>query len=227
MHESLMLTGDENIVDVNFEVQWKIRNAADYLFNVENRIETIKSVAESAMREVIGRNSVATVISEGDGKLRIEMEVRRIVQSMLDQYKAGIEVTKINMLKAEPPEAVIEAFRDVQRAQTDQERLRNEAETYRNDILPRARGQAAQILQDAEAYREQAIAKAEGEAGRFLAVYKAYAKAKNVTKKRMYLETMEQILRGMDKIIIDPTSANGVVPYLPLPEIQKRRQTQP
>lgn len=217
--ESLMLTGDENIVDINFSVQWKIRNADQYLFNVRNPREAVKAVAESAMREVVGRTPIANVLTLG--RSEAEGATKKLIQATLDQYGAGIEIIKVNMLKVDPPGAVIDAFRDVQTARADRERARNEAEAYRNDITPRARGQAEQMLQEAEAYKQEVVARAQGEANRFSAVYKEYKAAPDVTKKRMYLETMEQILSGMNKIVIDPRASGGVVPYLPLPELKR------
>lgn len=216
--EPLMLTGDENIVDLNYEVQWKIKEAEQYLFNVRNPSHTVEAVAESAMREVVGQMPVANELSQ----LRVELEQRTkgLMQGILDSYKSGIEIVSVNIKELNPPSEVIEAFYDVQRAKADQERLRNEAEAYRNDILPKARGQAEQMIQNAQAYREQVIAQAKGDAARFSSVYKEYLNAKEVTKKRMYLETMEQIYRGMNKVIVDPkTSGTGVVPYLPLPSM--------
>jgi len=218
--ESLMLTGDENIVDVDFEVQWKIKNAVNFLFKVRDPSGTVKSVAESAMREVVGRTPIADALTEG--RSAIESETKDIIQSMLDTYDSGIEVVRLQMREVQPPAAVIDSFRDVQTARADMERLRNQAETYRNDIIPRARGEAAKITQDAEAYKQQVVAKAQGEANRFVSVYEKYKNAKNVTKKRMYLETMEEILEGSDKILIDNNSqGSGVIPYLPLSELKK------
>lgn len=218
--ESLMLTGDENIVDIDFEVQWKVKDAADFLFQVRDPAETVKNAAESAMREVIGRTKIADALTEG--RAAIEQETRDLIQGMLNAYKAGIEVVRLQMREVQPPAAVIDAFRDVQTARADMERMRNVAESYRNDIIPRARGEGEKIIQEAEAYRQEVVARSEGEANRFLAVYQQYEKAKEVTKKRMYLEMMENILTGMDKILIDNKAQNsGVVPYLPLKQLQK------
>ncbi|MCC7260243.1 MAG: FtsH protease activity modulator HflK [Alphaproteobacteria bacterium] len=223
--ESLMLTGDENIIDINFEVQWKIKDAKNFLFNVRNPSIAVRNAAESAMREVIGHSDISKALAEG--RLEIELAARKLLQETLDAYGAGIEIVLLQMLKSDPPSDVIDAFRDVQTAKADQERLINEAQSYRNDILPKARGQAEQVLQDADAYKQQVVAHAQGEAARFMSVYEEYKKAKDVTRKRMYIDTMENILGGMDKIIIDQKSGNGVVPYLPLPELKKRSESEP
>lgn len=217
--ESLMLTGDENIIDVNFEVQWKIDDAADFLFNVRNQEETVKSVSESAMREIIGQTPIATVLAEG--KLKVEQDTEALIQKMLDEYKAGIEVVRVNLLKADPPAQVIDAFRDVQTARADMETARNQADAYRNDIIPKARGKAEQMVLDAEAYKQEVIAKAQGEASRFSSVYEEFKQAKDITKKRMYLETMEEIMAGMNKVIVEGKGGTqGVLPYLPLPALK-------
>ena len=218
--EGLMLTGDENIVDVNFEVQWKISDAPKYLFNVRNQEDTVKAVSESAMREVIGKSKIATVLAEG--KLQVELGTKKLIQETLDSYDAGIEVVTVNLLKADPPSQVIDAFRDVQTARADLETSRNQAEAYRNDILPKARGQAQQMVLEAEGYKQEVIARAQGEASRFSAVYNEFKQARDVTKKRIYLETMEEILQGMNKIIIEGKNSQGVLPYLPLPELKAK-----
>ena len=216
--ESLMLTGDENIVDINFEVQWRISDAAAYLFNVRNPEETVKTVAESSMREVIGKTPIATALAEG--KLQVEQATKKLIQDTLSSYQAGIEVVAVNLLKVDPPAQVIDAFRDVQTARADLETARNQADAYRNDILPRARGDAQKMILDAEAYRQEVVARAQGEASRFAAVYAAYKQSKDVTRRRMYLEAMEDILQGVHKVLLD--RAGGVVPYLPLPELKPR-----
>lgn len=220
--ESLMLTGDENIVDIDFEVQWKVRDPSKFLFSVREPEATVKSVAESAMREVVGRTPIAKVLTEG--RASIETEARTIMQQVLDNYGAGIDIVRLQMREVQPPSAVIDAFRDVQTARADRERARNEAETYRNDIIPRARGEAARILQEAEAYQQQVVARAEGEAGRFVSVVEKYKLAKDVTRRRLYLETMEDTLKGMNKIIIDRKAAGGMVPYLPLNELKPQKE---
>lgn len=216
--ESLMLTGDENIVDIDFSVFWLIKDAGLFLFNIQNPEATVKAVAESAMREVIGKNQIQRILTEG--RQPIEQASLKLIQQVLDEYQAGVAVTRVNLQKVDPPNAVIDAFRDVQAAKADRERAQNEAETYRNDIIPRARGEAERILQAAEAYKQEVVATAQGEAARFLAVYSEYKRAKDVTSKRLYLETMEEVLRGANKIILD--NEGGVQPYLPLTELQRK-----
>jgi membrane protease subunit HflK len=218
--ESLMLTGDENIVDVNFTVGWVIKDAADYLFNVENPNATIKAVAESAMREVVGQTQIEPILTQD--RAPVENQVRDLMQQTLDIYHAGVTITQVKMQKADIPPEVIDAYRDVQAARADQERSRNEAEAYANKIIPEARGKAAKIIQDAEAYRQQVMAEAQGEAKRFLSVYEEYKKAPEVTRRRMYLETMSQILGNTNKVIVDDTIGKGVVPYLPLPGLPRQ-----
>ena len=217
--ESLMLTGDENIVDINYSVFWVIKDAQKFLFNIQSPIETVKAASETAMREVIAKNRIQNILTEGRSK--IEIEVQEITQIILDEYGSGIQVTQVQTQQADPPEQVIDAFRDVQAARADRERSKNEAEAYANDVIPRARGEAEQVLQQAEAYKKEVVAKAEGEASRFLAIYNEYKNAKQVTQERMYLETMEKVLADIDKVIIDKESGSGVVPYLPLPELKK------
>lgn len=221
LDERLMLTGDENIVDINFEVQWQIRSAPDYLFNVRDPESTVKAMAESAMREVIGRTPIAVALAEG--KLEIAEATKQLLQETLDSYKAGIEIVSVNLLDTDPPAQVIDAFRDVQTARADLETSRNQAEAYRNDILPRARGDAQKLILDAEGYKQGVIARAQGEASRFSAIYNEYKVSKDVTQKRIYLETMEEIMSGMDKIIVDGKGAQGVLPYLPLNELKKQK----
>ncbi|MFQ5534233.1 MAG: FtsH protease activity modulator HflK [Sphingomonadales bacterium] len=220
--ESLMLTGDENIVDIDFVVNWVIKDAGQFLFNIQDPPTTLKVVAESAMREVIGKTEIQSALTEG--RQQVEQSTAALIQKTLDDYKSGILITRVKMQKVDPPAQVIDKFRDVQAARADMERQRNEGETYANDIIPRARGEAERMLQQAEAYKQQVIARSQGEAARFLSVYNQYKVAKDVTKKRIYLETMEKIMGGMNKIIIDQEGGSGVVPYLPLPELQKRRQ---
>lgn len=224
--EGLMLTGDENIVDVNFTVFWVINDAGKFLFNVDRPEVTTKAVAESAMREVIGRTPIQSALTEGRGK--IEQETQELMQSTLDEYGAGILIQEVKMQRVDPPAAVIDAFRDVQAAEADRVRLQNEAEAYANDIIPRARGDSARILQEAEGYKQQKIAEAEGEAARFLSVYAEFSTAPDVTSRRLYLETMEEIFAGMDKVILDSANGggSGVVPYLPLNELRRNQRTQ-
>jgi modulator of FtsH protease HflK len=218
-HEALMLTGDENIVDINFTVFWVIKDAQAFLFNIRAPEATVKSAAESAMREIVGETEIARALAEGRGK--IEADTQKLLQRILDSYGAGIAITQVQLAKVDPPAPVIDAFRDVQRALADRERLRNEAEAYRNDIIPRARGDGVRIKQEAEAYRQEIIARSEGDADRFSAVYKAYKVAQDVTIQRLYLETMEEILKNSNKIIIDKATQgqSGVLPYLPLPNL--------
>lgn len=224
--EGLMLTGDENIANIQFDVQWKINNAEYFVFNVREPEATVKNVAESAMREVIGKTPISDAISEG--RFRIQQETEELIQQILDNYKSGILITDLLLRPVEPPTAVIDAFRDVQTAKADQQRLRNEAEAYRNDIIPRARGLAEQMVQDAEAYKQEVIAHAQGQAQRFESVLDKYRAAKDVTKRRMYLETLEQILKGTQKVIIDnKAQGSGVLPYLPLPALENKARTAP
>ena len=218
--ESLMLTGDENIVNIDFSVFWVIKDAGKFLFKIQDPQGTVKAAAETAMREVIAKSRIQPILTEG--RSAIEIESQAIIQNILDEYNSGIEVTQVQTQKADPPDQVIDAFRDVQAARADMERAKNEAEAYANDVIPRARGDAAVILQAAEAYKKEVVAKAEGEASRFLAIYNEYKNAKAVTQERMYLETMEKVLADIDKIIIDKNSGSGVVPYLPLPELKKK-----
>ncbi len=227
--ESLMLTGDENIVDVDFVVLWKIKpdQAKDFLFNIQYPELTVKAVAESAMREVIGRSNIQLVLTSE--RQSIQTSVHDLIQRTLDEYKAGIQILEVQLQKVDPPAQVIDAFRDVQAARADLERAQNEAQTYANRVVPEARGRAAQILQNAEAYREQTVAEATGQTSRFNKVFEEYAKAPQVTRQRMYLETMERLLSGTDKIILDSGtngSGTGVVPYLPLSELNRPRQQQ-
>ncbi|MGE0725421.1 MAG: FtsH protease activity modulator HflK [Alphaproteobacteria bacterium] len=224
--ESLMLTGDENIVDINFTVFWVIRNAGEFLFNVRAAEQTVKAAAESAMRESIGQVQIALALAEG--RRDIEQNTLRLLQQILDSYGAGILVTQVQLQKVDPPGPVIDAFRDVQRARADQERLRNEAEAYRNDIIPRSRGEAERLVQEAEAYKQEVVARSQGDAERFVSVYNAYRAAPEVTTQRIYLETIEDVLRNVNKVLIDKSGGgSGVVPYLPLPELQRRQGATP
>ena len=217
--ESLMLTGDENIVNIDFSVFWVIKDAGKFLFKIQDPEGTVKAAAETAMREVIAKSNIQPILTEG--RSLIEQETETIIQQILDEYQSGIQVTQVQTQKADPPDQVIDAFRDVQAARADMERSKNEAEAYANDVIPRARGEAAKILQAAEAYKKEVVAKAEGEASRFLSIFNEYRKAKEVTQERMYLETMEKVLADIDKVIIDKEAGSGVVPYLPLPELKK------
>jgi modulator of FtsH protease HflK len=231
--ESLMLTGDENIVDVDFSVLWRVmpNHVADYLFDVQNPEGTVKAVAESAMRQVIGRSNVQRLLTGGGGSKKpldeqsdVETSVRELMQKTLDSYGAGILVQNVQLQKVNPPSEVLDSFLDVQAARSDSERAQNEAQTYANRVVPEARGRAAKITQDSEAYREQTVAEAKGETSRFLQIYDQYKKAPDVTRQRMYLETMERILGENSKTIIDTGQAGpGVVPYLPLTELPQPR----
>jgi modulator of FtsH protease HflK len=226
--ESLILTGDENIVDVDFSVFWLIKpaGASDYLFNIQNPEGTVKAVAESAMREVIGTYNIQPILT--GARQAVEGGVQELMQKTLDSYGAGIQVTQVQLQKVDPPAQVIDAFRDVQAARADAERSQNEAQTYANREVPAARGRVAQITQAAEAYREQTVAEATGQTSRFVKVYDEYKKAPEVTRQRMYYETMERVLGGTDKIILDSGSGgggSGVVPYLPLNEMTRRPAT--
>jgi modulator of FtsH protease HflK len=228
--ESLMLTGDENIVDVDFSVFWLIKptGAGEYLFNIQNPEGTVKAVAESAMREAIGRANIQAVLT--GARQATEGAVHELMQKTLDEYGAGVQITQVQLQKVDPPAQVIDAFRDVQAARADAERLQNEAQTYANRVVPESRGRAAQITQAAEAYREQTVAEAKGQTSRFIKVYDEYKKAPEVTRQRLYLETMERVLGGTEKYIIDSGGSgggSGVVPYLPLNELQRRPGGQP
>src|SRR5215472_8178636 len=218
--ESLMLTGDEDIVDVDFSVFWVVKSdgAGDYLFNIQQPEGTVKAVAESAMREVIGRSNLQPILT--GARQKIESEVHELMQKTLDYYGSGIQITQVQMQKVDPPNQVIASFRDVQAARANLEQMQNEAQAYANKVVPEARGEAAQVTQSAEAYREQTVAEAKGATARFLKVYEEYKKAPDVTRQRLYLETMERLFGGTDKIILDPgVGAAGVVPYLPLNEL--------
>ncbi len=222
--ESLMLTGDENIIDISFVVQWQVSDAEAFTFNIRNPDETVKLASESAMREVIGDSAIASALAEG--RQEVSTHAADLLQSILDEYESGIMVTELLLQRADPPSAVIDDYRDVQRARADQERAINEANAYRNRIIPEARGRAAQVRNEAQAYKAQVVARAEGSAQRFIKVYEQYRLAKDVTRKRIYLETLEQVFADMNKVIIDSDGgSSGVVPYLPLPEIQRRAQS--
>lgn len=220
--ESLMLTGDENIVDVDFSVLWRVKpnGVGDYLFNVDDPKGTVKAVAEAAMREVIGRSNAQPLLT--GLRQTVEQSVQELMQKTLDDYGAGILIQNVQLQKVDPPAEVIDSFRDVQAARSDLERLANEAQTYANRVVPEARGRAAKIIQDAEAYRSQTVADAKGQTSRFLQVYDQYKKAPNVTRQRLYLETMEHILSTNEKTIIDTgKQGTGVIPYLPLNDLGK------
>ena len=213
LEESLMLTGDENIIDINFAVFWRINDAVGYLFNTRNPPLIIKAVAESVMREVIGRTPIQPALTEL--RAQIETDVLRQTQQILNNYKTGVEITQVQLQKVDPPAEVVESFLDVQRANTDAERLRNEAEAYHNDIVPRARGDAARIVAEGQGARQASIAQATGQTQRFLSVLAAYQTAREVTLRRMYLETMQDILTHSPSLVVDD-KLKGLVPFLPL-----------
>lgn len=223
--ESLMLTGDENIVDVDFVVFWRIANAPDYLFNIQNPEGTVKAVAESSMREIVGQSDIEPILTEARAKT--EADVQGLMQKMLDGYGAGVQVTQVQLQKVDPPAQVIDAFRDVQAARADQERSQNEAEAYANKIIPEARGEAERILQAAQGYRDQVIAESQGQGDRFTKVYEQYKKAPDVTRQRIFIETLEKVLGEADKVIIDDKAGTGVVPFLPLTEFTKTKPSAP
>jgi len=212
--EALMLTRDENIVDISFTVQYTIRDAAAYLFDIDNPPKTVRDAAESAIREVIGRTRIDDVLTTE--KARVEVETQELIQSVLDGYNSGISVRTVKLQDVQPPERVIREFKDVASAREDRERAKNEAQAYANDIIPKARGEAKKMVLDAEAYAIEIVDQAKGEADRFQSMYTAYKLAPQVTKKRLYLETMEQVLAKADKVIIDSKVADQVLPYLPL-----------
>ncbi len=220
--ESLMLTGDENIVDVDFTVFWQVQpgKVSDFLFNIQQVEGTVKAVAESAMREVVGRTDIQPILT--GARAGVELEVQELMQKTLDYYGAGVLISQVQMAKVDPPQQVIDSQRDVQAARADADRARNEAQTYANRVVPEARGKAEKVKQDAEAYREQTVAEAKGAASRFTQVYDEYKKAPDVTRQRIYLETMEKVFNGTEKIIMDP--GTSAVPYLPLPELTRPAQ---
>ena len=221
--ESLMLTGDENIVDVDFVVRWSIRpeKVQDYLFNIEKPETTVKEVAESVMREVVGQSEIQPILT--GARQKTEQDVQLQMQKVLDYYGAGIHIDQIQLQKVDPPEQVIDAFRDVQAARADKEKLQNEASTYANKIVPEARGDAERILQGAEGYKQQTVAEASGQAARFLKVYEEYKKAPDVTRQRIYLETMEKVMSQSDTIVLDQKGGQGVVPFMSLDQLQPKR----
>ena len=215
--ENIALTGDENIVEVNFTVTWKVKDAKDYLFNIRDPEATIRIAAESAMRDAIGSTPIMEIIA--DDRKGVQEKAEKTLQRVLDEYHAGVAVTSVQLTKADAPAQVIDAFNDVQRAKADKERLGNEAEAYRNDILPRARGEASRLVSSAEAYKAQVVDAAKGDTARFKAVLNEYLQAKEVVARRLYLETLEDVYGSVDKVILD--GKNGVVPYLPLNELKK------
>ncbi len=221
MEAGLMLTGDENIVDIDFQVVWNITDPQLYLFNLANPPQTIEAVAESAMREIISQSELAPILNRDRGA--IAQRLRDLIQSTLDSYDSGVEIIRVNFDKADPPEPVIASFRAVQDAEQERDRVQNVADAYANQVVAEARGEAAQILEQAEGYRARVVNEAEGEASRFSAVLAEYEKAPEVTRKRLYLETMESVLGGVDIILLDESDGGGqgVVPYLPLNELRR------
>ena len=217
--ESQMITGDENIVDIDFVVFWRIADAGQYLFNLAEPDQTIKVTAEAVMREIIGRTAIQTALTEG--RQDIQVQARQQLQDLLNEYGAGVRVRDVQLLAVDPPADVIDAFNEVQRARQDRDRLKNEAEAFSNDIVPRARGEAAKLVAEAEAYQAEVVNRASGDASRFDQIFQAYLKDKAVTKERIYIETVEEIFSNVDKIIIDSEAGSGVVPYLPLKELNK------
>jgi membrane protease subunit HflK len=219
--EALMLTGDENIISLEFIVQYRIKDAYKYLFKIREPVNTIKDAAEAAMREVIGQHPIDDALTEKKGV--IQDECHQLLQTILDSYNSGLQVVTINLQDVDPPEQVSDAFKDVINAQQDKERKINEAKGYRNDLVPKARGEAAQKINDSQAYREYKIKEAEGDAKRFTQLLKEYQKAKTVTRKRLYLETMEEILPNVEKIILGGPASRNVLPYLPIHEAARRK----
>ncbi|EBA03913.1 HflK protein [Rhodobacterales bacterium HTCC2150] len=219
--EGLMLTGDENIVDIDFQVVWNISDLRSYLFNLAEPQATISAVSESAMREIIARSNLAPILNRDRGA--IAQELQELIQATMDSYESGVQIVRVNFDKADPPREVIDSFREVQAAEQTRDTLEKQADAYANERVAAARGTAAEVLERAEGYRAQTVNQAEGEASRFLAVYGEYVKAEEVTRKRLYLETMERVLGGVDKVILDEAArgGQGVVPYLPLNELNK------
>ena len=221
IEESLMLTGDQNISDVRFTVLYKIKDAGNFLFNLRNPETTVKDMSESVMREVVGQRDLQFLLTEG--RQEVEQVVRNLLQEILDFYKSGVMVQSIQLQSVDPPDQVIDAFDEVQRARQDKERLVNEANSYLNKIVPNARGEAAKLVEEARAYKEQVVKQAEGVAQNFVDVYNSYKGAEDVTKRRIYLETLREVLEGKNKIILDDSgNGQGVVPYLPLNELKNR-----
>lgn len=227
--QGLMLTGDENVVDIDFQVVWNVSDPAMFLFNLRDPDQTIRAVSESAMREIVARSQLAPILNRDRGI--IADELRELIQTTLDSYESGMQIVRVNFDRADPPEQVIDAFREVQAAEQERDRLQSDADRYANQVLAGARGEAAQLLEEAEAYRARVVNEATGEASRFTAVLGEYSNAPEVTRKRLYLETMEQVLGDVDKIIVDggigggAGGGQGVVPYLPLNELRNNRGT--
>lgn len=226
--DGLMLTTDENIIDIDFEVVWNIRDPAEFLFNLAEPSETIRAVSEAAMREVVSQRELAPMLNRD--RAIVAQQVQDLIQSTLDEYTSGVNIIRLNLDKADPPNDVIDAFREVQAAEQERDRLERQADAYANRVLAGARGEAAQILEEAEGYRARVVNEAQGQASRFSAVLEEYAKAPEVTRKRLYLETMERVLGDVDKVILDENGSGvggqGVVPYLPLNELRRSTTAQ-
>ena len=219
--ESKMITGDENNIDIDFVVFWKIADAGAYLFNIQDPPETVKVAAQSVMRDIIGQTKIQTALT--GGRQEIQVKAKNMLQELLNEYQAGVEIRNVQLLSVNPPAEVIDAFNDVQRARQDRDTLINEAEAFRNDIVPRARGEAAQLISEAEAYASEVVNRAKGDADRFNSIYTSYKLNPEVTKSRIYLETMEKVFSNVKKIIMDKSaSTSGVVPYLPLDQLKQK-----
>jgi membrane protease subunit HflK len=219
--EGLMLTGDENIVDIDFQVVWNINDPQKFLFNLAGQRETIRAVSESVMREIVARTNLTPILTTGKGAIATDLQL--LIQETLDSYDAGVSIVRVNLDKADPPREVADSFREVQAAEQKRDTLEKQADAYSNRVVAEARGEAAQLLEQAEGYRAQTVNEAEGEASRFVAVYDEYAKASDVTRKRLYLETIERVYSDVTKVIINDGvgGGQGVVPYLPLNELNK------
>ena len=218
--ESVMLAGDQNLVDIQFTVLWKVKDSQNYLFNVRSQEQLVRLVSESAMREIVGRTPAEQIRTSG--RFKAQEKVQALIQTTLDDYNSGILIRGVKLEKADPPPKVIDAFEEVQRAEQNQNKFIRQAEQYRNKLLGEAKGKVAKIVEDAKAYKTKVTAEADGEAQRFISVYEEYSKAKDVTRKRLFLETLENVLSKSNKVIIEQGGKSGVVPYLPLPEVGKR-----
>ena len=223
LEESMMLTSDQNISDLDYTVLYRIKDAGQFLFNLRDPEETVKVISESVLREVVGQTNLEDLLTVS--RQSVERDSRALLQELLDEYEVGILIQSIQLQDVNPPREVIDAFDDVQKARQDKERTVNQAEAYSNRIVPEARGEAEKILQEAEGYKNKLIKQAEGEASRFIQVLNTYEQAKGTTKKRIYLETLRDVLSGSNKIMIDQNSGNGIVPYLPLNELNKNKQS--
>src|SRR6185295_3761108 len=221
--EALMLTGDENILGIEFIAQYKIKSAKDYLFKVDEIEETIQKSAEASMREVVGKSRIDEALTSG--KAQIQQDTQDLLQRILDSYQAGVQITAVQLQDVDPPEAVVAAFKDVASAKEDREKLINQSQGYRNDIIPKAKGEAAQIVNQAKGNAQARVTRAEGEADRFVKTLKEYNQAKDVIGKRIYIETMEDVLAGVDKVILDGKAGERILPYLPLDRIQRPSQS--